>query len=176
MLFFSPLVWVLRCVNTCPMRLIGLAISFWPSRGRKVLTLTGLVGYIMALVCHMVRWGVYLGQMRSWVSILLKKNSVPDRPATCADCPAMWPYRPTLYSDCLAPYADGPNGLSRVCTVCGGLGAGLGNSLLKMGPAAAGPDGPRSRADSPDMRRSAKLSPMCVGGYSCLGYMFIGIT
>jgi hypothetical protein len=48
------------------------------------------------------------------------------------------PDRPTLYSDCLAPYADGPNGLSRVCTACGGLGAGLGNSLLKMGSAAFG--------------------------------------
>jgi hypothetical protein len=81
---------------------------------------------------------------------------VPDRPvkyvdrlATCADCP-------TLYSDSLAPYADGLNGLSRVCTVCGGLGVGLDNSLLKMGPAATGPDGP-------DTRRSANLSPMCVG-------------
>jgi hypothetical protein len=54
-----------------------------------------------------------------------------DRLATCADCPD----RPALYSDCLAPYADDPNGLSRVCTVYGGLGVGLGNSLLKMGPA-----------------------------------------
>jgi hypothetical protein len=42
----------------------------------------------------------------------------------------MWLDRSTLYSDCLASYADGLNGLSRVCTVCGGLGAGLGNSLL----------------------------------------------
>jgi hypothetical protein len=57
-LFSSPLVWVLRRVNACPMRLIGLAIPFWPSRGRKVLTLTGLIDYIMVLVCHMVRWGV----------------------------------------------------------------------------------------------------------------------
>jgi hypothetical protein len=98
-----------------------------------------------------------------------------DRPVTCADCPAMWPDRSKLYSDCLAPYADSPNGLSRVCTVCGGLGVGLGNSLLKMGPVAAGPDGPRSHADGPDMRRSANLSPMCVGGYCCLGFMSIGI-
>jgi hypothetical protein len=75
----------------------------------------------------------------------------------------MWPDRPTLYSDCPASYADGLNGLSRVCTVCLGLGAGLDNSLLKMGSAAAGPDGPRSRADGPDVRRSANLSPMCVG-------------
>jgi hypothetical protein len=59
--------------------------------------------------------------------------------------------------------------------VCGGLGVGLGNSLLKMGPVAAGQDGPRSCADGPDMRRSANLSPMCVGGYCCLGYMSIGI-
>jgi hypothetical protein len=107
--------------------------------------------------------------MRSWISILFKKNYVPDRlvkyadhSVTCADCPAMWPDCPTLYSNYLAPYADGLNGLSRVCTVCGGLGAGLGNSLLKMGPVAAGPDVPRSRADGPDMRRSANLSPMCV--------------
>jgi hypothetical protein len=83
-----------------------------------------------------------------------------DRPAPCADCPAMWPDRPTLYSECLAPYADGPNGLSRVCTTCGGLGACLGNSLLKMGSAAAGPDGPHPRANGPDMHRSANLSPI----------------
>ena len=57
-LFSSPLVWVLWRVNTCPMRLIGLAIPFWPSGGRKVLTLTGLVGCIMVLVCRMVWWGV----------------------------------------------------------------------------------------------------------------------
>jgi hypothetical protein len=98
-----------------------------------------------------------------------------DRPVTCADCPAMWPDRLALYSDCLAPYVDGSNGLSRVCTVCGGLGAGLGNSLLKMGSAAAGPDGPRSRADGPDMRRSTNLLPMCVGGCCCPGYMSIGL-
>jgi hypothetical protein len=56
-----------------------------------------------------------------------QKNFVPDRPvkyadrsAPCADCPAMWANRPTLYSGCLASYTDGPNGLSRVCTVCGG--------------------------------------------------------
>jgi hypothetical protein len=42
-----------------------------------------------------------------------------DRPAMCADYPSMWPDRPALYSDCLEPYADGPNGLSRVCTVDG---------------------------------------------------------
>jgi hypothetical protein len=40
------------------MRLIGLAIPFWPSEGRKVLTLTILVDYIMVLVYRMVRWGV----------------------------------------------------------------------------------------------------------------------
>jgi hypothetical protein len=76
----------------------------------------------------------------------------------------MWPDRPVLYSDCLAPYVDGSNGLSRVCAVRSGSGAGLGNSLLKMGLAVAGPDGPPSCADGPDMRRSANLLPMCVGG------------
>jgi hypothetical protein len=98
-----------------------------------------------------------------------------DRPAPCVNCPTMWPDRSTLYSDYLASYADGPNGLSRVCTVCGGLGAGLGNSLLKMESAAAGSDGTRSRADGPDMRRSTNLSSMCVGGCCCPRYMSIGI-
>jgi hypothetical protein len=87
----------------------------------------------------------------------------------------MWSDRPTLYSNYLASYADGPNGLSRVCTVCGGLGASLGDSLLKMGSAAAGPDGPRSRADGPDMCILANLSPMCMGGCCCPRYMSIGI-
>jgi hypothetical protein len=45
----------------------------------------------------------------------------------------MWPDRSSLYSDRLAPNTDGLNRLSRFCTVCGGLGAGLGNSLLKNG-------------------------------------------
>jgi hypothetical protein len=47
----------------------------------------------------------------------LQKNSVPNRSATCVDCLAMWPDSPVLYSDCPAPYVDGPTGLSRVCTV-----------------------------------------------------------
>jgi hypothetical protein len=98
-----------------------------------------------------------------------------DRPATYADYPAMWPNHPVLYLDCLAPYTDCPNGLSRVCTVCGSLGASLSNSLLKMGLAAAGPDGPCSCADGPDMHRSANLSPMCMGGCCCPVYMSIGI-
>jgi hypothetical protein len=93
---------------------------------------------------------------------------MPDRPVKYAD-------HPTLYSDCLASYADGLNGLSRVCTVCGGLGAGLDNSLLKMGSAAADPDGPRCHVDGPDMRRLTNLSPMCVGGCCCPRYMYIGI-
>jgi hypothetical protein len=80
-----------------------------------------------------------------------------------------------LYLDCPAPYANGSNGLSRVCAVRGGSGAGLCNSFLKMGPAAAGPDGPRSRADGPNMRRSTNLSSMCVGGCGCSGYASIGI-
>jgi hypothetical protein len=75
----------------------------------------------------------------------------------------------------LSGAADGPNGLSRVYAVRGGSGAGLGNSFLKMGPTVAGLDGPRSRADGPDMRRSANLSPMWVGGCGCLGYVSIGI-
>jgi hypothetical protein len=111
-----------------------------------------------------------------------QKNSVSyrlvkyaDHPVTCAHYPAMWPDRMALYSNCMAPYADSPNGLSRVCTVCGGLGAGLGNSLLKMGSTAADPDGLRLRADGQDMRRSANLSPMCVGGCCCPRYMSIGI-
>jgi hypothetical protein len=33
-----------------------------------------------------------------------------------------------------------------------------------MGPAVAGPDGPRSRADGSVMCRLANLLPMCVGG------------
>jgi hypothetical protein len=98
-----------------------------------------------------------------------------DHPVTCAHYPAMWPDRMALYSNCMVPYADSPNGLSRVCTVCGGLGAGLGNSLLKMGSAATDPDGLRLRADGQDMRRSANLSPMCVGGCCCPRYMSIGI-
>jgi hypothetical protein len=53
-----------------------------------------------------------------------QKNSVTDHLVKYADCPA-------LYLDCLAPYVDGLNGLYRVCMVCGGLGVGLSNSLLK---------------------------------------------
>jgi hypothetical protein len=98
-----------------------------------------------------------------------------DRPATCADCSAKCPDRPVLYSDCPAPYADGPNGLPRVCAVRGGSGAGLGNSFLKTGPSATDLDGPRSRANGPDMRRSTNLSPMCVGCCGCPEYVSIGI-
>jgi hypothetical protein len=87
----------------------------------------------------------------------------------------MLPDRPVLYSECLAPYANSLNGLSRVCVVRGSSGAGLCNSFLKMGPTAVGLDGPCSRADGPDMRRSANLSPTCVGGCGCLEYVFIGI-
>jgi hypothetical protein len=88
----------------------------------------------------------------------------------------MWPDRSALYSNCPTPYTDGPNGLSRFCTVRGGLGVGFGNSFLKTGPAAAGLDGPRSRANGSDMRRLANLSPMCVGGYGCPGYVSISIA
>jgi hypothetical protein len=61
-----------------------------------------------------------------------------DRPAACGDYPAMWPDRPVLYSDCPASYADGPNGCYRLCAICCGSGAGLGNSFLKTGPVSAG--------------------------------------
>jgi hypothetical protein len=61
----------------------------------------------------------------------------------------MWPDRPLLY-------ADGAARSFRVCAVRGCSGACLGNSV-KMGPAVAGPNGPRSRADGPDMCRSANL-------------------
>jgi hypothetical protein len=105
--------------------------------------------------------------MRSWITILLK-NFVPDRPIRYVD-------RPALYSNCPAPYVDSLNGLSRACAVHGGSCACLGNSFLKMGPAAAGPDGSRSRANGPDMCGSVNLSPMCVGGYGCPGYVSIGI-
>jgi hypothetical protein len=72
-------------------------------------------------------------------------------------------------------YADGLNGSFRACTVRGDSGADLGNSILKTGPATAGPDGPRSRADGPAMRRSTDLPPICIGGCGCPGYVSIGI-
>jgi hypothetical protein len=67
-----------------------------------------------------------------------------------------------------ALYADGPNGSFRVHAVRGGLGACLGNSLLKTGPTDPGPDGPA-------VRRSVVLPPICKGGCGCPGYMSIGI-
>jgi hypothetical protein len=72
---------------------------------------------------------------------------------------------------------DGPTRWFWVCTVCGGSSAslGLGNSFRKIGRVIAGPDGPHSRADGPDMRRLAVLPPMCVGGCGCRGYVSIGI-
>ena len=87
-----------------------------------------------------------------------------DRSAVCTNCPAIWSDRPVLYSDYLALYADGLNGSFRVCTVHGDSGAGLDSSFLKTGPVVAGPDGPRSRADGLDMRRSTDLLLICVGG------------
>jgi hypothetical protein len=80
-----------------------------------------------------------------------------------------------LYSNYLALYADGPNGSFRVCAVHGGSGVGLGNSFQKIGPTTGSPDDPRSRADGPDMRRSADLPLICVGGCGFLGYVSIGI-
>jgi hypothetical protein len=58
--------------------------------------------------------------------------------------------------------------------VRGCSGACLGNSV-KMGPAVVGSDDPRSRADGPDMCRSANLLLMCVGGCGCSGYVSSGI-
>jgi hypothetical protein len=78
-----------------------------------------------------------------------------DRRVVCVDCLSIGP-------DCPAVYADGPNGLFRICAVRGGLGAGLGSSFLKTGPAAAGPDGPHSCADSPVMHRSVDLPLICI--------------
>jgi hypothetical protein len=46
-----PLVWVLWCINICPMRLIGTTVSFRSSMGRKVLTPMCLSCYIMVLEC-----------------------------------------------------------------------------------------------------------------------------
>jgi hypothetical protein len=62
-----------------------------------------------------------------------------DRPAACADC--------------LTLCAEGPNCSFRVCAGRGGLDADFGISVLKTGPTAAGPDGPRSRADGPVVHR-----------------------
>jgi hypothetical protein len=98
-----------------------------------------------------------------------------DCPAACADRPVIWPDRPVLYSDCPTLHADGPNGLFRVCAVCGSSGVGLGNLFLKTGPVAAGPDGPRSCVDDPVVCRSANFLPICVRGCGCPWYVPIGI-
>jgi hypothetical protein len=92
----------------------------------------------------------------------------------CANCPAIWSDRSLLYVECPSLYADSPTGKFRVCAVRGGSGACFGNSFLKM-VLAAGPNGPRSRVDGPDMRRSTNLSPIYVGGCGCPGYVSIGI-
>jgi hypothetical protein len=80
-----------------------------------------------------------------------------------------------LYSDCPALHADNPNGSFRVCTVYGGLGAGLGNSFLKLGPVVVGPDNPRSCEDGPVVRRSANLPSICVRGCGCPRHVSIDI-
>jgi hypothetical protein len=80
-----------------------------------------------------------------------------------------------MYSDCSALFADGPNCLFGICTDRGGSSAGLGNSVLKMGPTVVGPDGLRSRGDGPVVRRSADLPLICIGGYGCPGYVSINI-
>jgi hypothetical protein len=60
----------------------------------------------------------------------------------------------------------------KVCAVRGGLGADLGNSILKTGPPAVRPDGQRSRADSPVIRTSEGLPLICVGGCGCPGCVY----
>jgi hypothetical protein len=90
---------------------------FWPSGGRKVLTLMVLVDYIMVLVYRdgeSIWDGYRVGYSSSTKnSVLDRPVKYADHPAPCAHCPAMWPNRPTLYSDYLAPYADGSNGFAR---------------------------------------------------------------
>jgi hypothetical protein len=105
---------------------------------------------------------VLLGQVRIQVTIFLQRlvrglsGHVP-RPSV-------------IYADRPSLYADGPTGWFRFCVICGGSGACLGNSL-KMSPAVAGPDGPRSRADGPGICISIDLLPIC----GCSGYASIGI-
>jgi hypothetical protein len=91
------------------------------------------------------------------------------------DCPVRYADRPLIYSDCPALYADGLIGSFRVRAVRGGSGAGLGNSFLKTESVVAGPDGSRSRADGPKMRRSTDLPLICIGGRRWPGYVSIGI-
>jgi hypothetical protein len=84
-----------------------------------------------------------------------------DRPAVCRNCPTAWPDCPLMYSNC-------PCCSFRVFTGHGGLGVGLGNSVLKTGSAAVDPDGPT-------VRRSVGLPPICIGGCGCPGYVSISI-
>jgi hypothetical protein len=80
------------------------------------------------------------------------------------DYPAIWPDCLVMYSDCPTLYTNGLNESFRVCAVCGGSGAGLGNSFLKTGSVASAPNSPHSRVDGLVVRRSADLPPICVVG------------
>jgi hypothetical protein len=82
---------------------------------------------------------------------------------------------PVMYLDCSALFTDGSNCSFRVCVGRGGSCAGLGNSVLKMGPAAIGPYSLRLCLDGLAMHRSVGLFLICVGGCVCPGYVSIWI-
>jgi hypothetical protein len=72
MLSFPPLVWAMWCIAIYPIWLIGLIVSFRPSRqGRKAFLGSGFC--INGLMHRIVWWEVLLGQVRIQVTILLKK-------------------------------------------------------------------------------------------------------
>jgi hypothetical protein len=80
-----------------------------------------------------------------------------------------------MYSDYAAIRVDSPKESIRVCIKCGDPGADFGNLVQKTGLARTGPDGPHSGLDSPVVRRSVDLLPICAGGCSCPGYVSISI-
>jgi hypothetical protein len=98
-----------------------------------------------------------------------------NHPAEYANCSIIWSDHLVLYSDCPTLHADGPNGPFSVCTVHGGSSAGLDNSFLKTGPDTAGLGGLYSCADGPVVWRSTNLSPICIRGCGCPGYVSIDI-
>jgi hypothetical protein len=76
--------------------------------------------------------------------------SAMDRPVKYVD-------RPASCADCLTLCADGPNCSFRVCAGRDGSGVDFSISALKTIPAAAGPDGPCSRADGPAVHKSTSF-------------------